>query len=219
MNFLLSGKCRPLLLLMFTVPMLSSCVIFSNFQSAETVGKKQGEFTPFSSSIFGFGSGDGDYLQQNLGFNYAYGIDDQFDLRFQLGTMLTGEHPFDFSSFGDLNLVKLGPKFQLMDDPNHKMAVNFPVGKSFDGNFEFGDETIIEPTLLYTYAEAPLKPTVGVKWIGGIDSELDLVAINLGVHSPGPPIFRPELGFLFNPGEEGVIVQFGFGFSFPIKNE
>ncbi len=196
------------------LPLLTSCVIFSNFQSAETVGKGQGEITPFSSSIFLFSSEESDYGQQNLGVNYAHGIDDNVDVRLQLGTMITGEYPFDLGNFGEYNMVKLGPKFQVSDGPQDIFAVNIPIGKTFDGDFESGDGIFLEPTLLYTNTKLPLKPTLGLKWIKNTESESDFIGINAGVHSPGPPVFRPEVGVLFSPGDEGVVFQFGFGLSF-----
>lgn len=70
-----------IILAVISITLLSSCAtIYSEFQSAKTVGEGNSEFTPTVSGVAYFENNESGYAQTNVGFQYAYGISDEFDI-------------------------------------------------------------------------------------------------------------------------------------------
>src|SRR6266571_4160616 len=97
-----------------------------------------------------------------------------------------------------------------------KVALSVPVGFAFGEDVESGKTWAVHPTLLLTgpvnshlEVNGSLKGLIPLSKDGG-DT---LVAFNvgLGVGDLEKWVIRPEVGFLFNPGESGHFTQFGIG--------
>lgn len=205
-----------LLSLVFLLTLLTpSCApVFSDLQSARTVGKGQHEITPGYSSV-GFSSdGESDGVQNELSFNYAFGLSDKVDLRFRY-FYVWGKG--DDASFGDnINAIGIGPKISLVED---RVAVFLPLGLPFGDGVE--DASLqFHPTILLTQPLVPekLDLTLGAKYITVFEEDAEgLVAFNLGAAFSTTNVrdwaVRLEYGRLFNPGEMGSYGQFSLGFS------
>jgi hypothetical protein len=190
---------------------LQGCApVFSELQSARTVGDNRVEFTPSISTVDYTEDGEREGLQNHIGLQAAYGITDKIDIRARYERIWIKEEGIDegVSVFG------IGPKFSLLEN---KIALYIPIGRAF------GDETEetwqIHPTLLLTYpaVEDKLDITLSPKYLITLcEGCEDLIAVNLGL-SFGNDLkqwsIRPEYGILFNPGESGYFGQFSIGYS------
>jgi hypothetical protein len=205
---------RHALLLMTSCAILSAgCVApFSELQSARLAGPNRVEVTPSASMVWASEDGDTDRVQNHFGVQVATGISSRTDLRLRLERIeLRGGD-------GGANIVGLGPKFGLVAD---RAAFYVPVGFGFGEDIEMSETWQVHPTLLLTY---PAHPTIEVN--GSLkalvplverDQIDDLVAFNIGL-GIGPDLqrwaIRPEVGFLFNPGESGHYRHFSIGFTY-----
>ena len=173
--------------------------IFSDFQSAKLVGRERVEVTPSYSSVAASGS-DGGHVQDELGLQIAHGLLDRLDLR---GRYVRVE---------GVNVVGFGPKIGLVKD---KVAVAIPVGFAFGKDVDSGKSWAAHPTLLLTEPVSPqVELTASTKALvplsGGGDTT---VAINIGAGLGKLETWaiRPEIGFLFDPGQKGHYTQVGVG--------
>ncbi len=188
------------------------CVpVFSELQSARTVGKGNVELTPSFSSIDIVDEGDHDELQHQLGLQVAYGVTSRFDVRMRYEYIW-----FYDQSVNDkgTHVLGIGPKYSLLEN---YIAVAMPVGTAFG---EDSDELWeLHPTLLLTWPVLKNKIDVNasskymITFCGTCD---DPIAINLGLSLSTNVTrwsIRPEYGILFIPGDEGYFSQFSLGFS------
>jgi hypothetical protein len=123
---------------------LVSCApLFSDLQSARLVGKKQFEVTPGYSSVgFAADKSSKQGVANYLGFQFAYGLSENVDLRFRF------EHSWIKKSFEDesengvsYNVVAFGPKINLV---RNRVALFLPVGTTAGLTIQF------QPTFLFT---------------------------------------------------------------------
>lgn len=192
-----------------------SCApVFSDLQSARMVGKGQHEITPGFSSVSFSEDGQSGGVQNELSFNYAYGLSDKVDLRFRyFYVWAKGEG----ASFGDnISAIGIGPKISLVED---RVALFLPLGLPFGKGVEQSNLQF-HPTLLLTQSLVPekLDVTLGSKYIATFAEGAEgLVAFNLGAAFSSTNLkdwaIRLEYGRLFNPGEMGSFGQFSLGFS------
>ena len=97
----------PILLLLYLLLTLTGCVtIFSDFQSAETLGEGNFEITPAASGVGLTDDGDSERLQSNYGVQIGVGVADGVDARFRLEIPTIYDEP---SSFGDFIVLAAGP--------------------------------------------------------------------------------------------------------------
>ena len=172
--------------------------VFSDFQSARLVGRERVEITPSASTVSVSGE-DGGHVQDEYGVQVATGLLDRLDFRAR------------YMRAEGINGIAFGPKLGLVKD---KVALAVPVGFAFGEDVDSGKTWALHPTLLLT---GPVNPHVEVNGsIKGLiplskDGGDTLVAFNvgLGVGDLERWVIRPEVGFLFNPGESGHFTQFG----------
>ena len=199
------------LIILFTSILLYSCApVFSELQSARTVGKNKIEFTPSLSSVHFSKNLDSEGVQNHIGIQTAYGITQKLDIRARYERFWLKE--------GDrqdgLSVVGIGPKVSLVEN---KIAFFIPIGKSFSEDIL--DTWGIHPTLLFTLPALrdKIDLTLSPKYLWTFcDHCDDFIAVNLGVSLStdlNKWAIRPEYGLLFNPGESGYFGQFSLGFS------
>jgi hypothetical protein len=176
--------------------------VFSDFQSAKLVGPGRVELTPSASTVSVSGE-DGGHVQDEYGAQVATGVVDRLDLRAR------------YVRSEGVNAIAFGPKLGLVKD---KVALAVPVGFAFGEGLESGRTWAVHPTLLLT---APVNDRLEVNGsVKGLiplskDGGDTLVAFNVGVGFGDLErwVIRPEVGFLFNPGESGHFTQLGIAFT------
>ena len=184
--------------------------VFSELQSARTVGKDKIEVTPLFSSINYAEDGESNGIQNHLGLRVAYGISPKTDIR------LAYEYIWlkDDKDGEGISILGIGPKFSLLEN---KIAFYMPLGRAVGENTK--DTWQLHPTFLFTYpvvedkVDVTLSPKYLMTFCEGCD---DLVAINLGFsfsNNLNKWSIRPEYGLLFNPGEKGHFGHFSLGVS------
>jgi len=180
-----------------------SCTpVFSELQSARTVGKNRIELTPSFSSVSSTDGGKTEGVQNEYGLQLAYGISSKVDLRFR------------YVYIDGVSVVGIGPKFSLL---KNKIAFSLPIGTALGANA--GNTWELHPTLLFTVPAIKDKLDINLspKYLMTLCKACeDLAAVNLGLsfsNNLNKWAIRPEYGLLFNPGESGHFSQFSIGFS------
>ncbi|MEQ9264835.1 MAG: hypothetical protein RLN81_06410 [Balneolaceae bacterium] len=198
-------------LLILFVFLTSNCVtIFSEFQSADTLGKGNTEITPAASIVNFSNDGESDHIQTNMGVQVGYGVSEVTDLRFRFEAPSYGD---DLSTFGEIFAVGFGPKIQLIED---KVAAYMPLGFAFGEDIETSETFEIHPSVLMTF---PINETTelnpSMKLIMPFDDRDAALALNLGVGFWNDNIgLRPEIGIMKSLEEgDGTFVHFGVGLS------
>jgi hypothetical protein len=175
--------------------------VFSELQSAKLVGRDRVEITPSYSSI-SFSGEDGGHVQDEYGLQMATGVTQRLDLRAR------------YVHVEGVNVVGFGPKVSVVKD---KVALAVPVGFAFGEDVDSGKSWAIHPTLLLT---APVNRHVelnaSTKALIPFSEGDKLVALNLGAGFGALEqwAIRPEVGFLFNPGENGHFTQVSVAFTY-----
>jgi hypothetical protein len=177
-----------------------SCVpVFSDLQSARTVGAGQVELTPFASI---------NDAQTEYGANLAVGLTQTIDLRAR----------YEYLTMGDgegTGVFGIGPKFGLVPG---RIAAFLPVGNAL--NPDYSDNWQFQPTLLFTQpiVEDKFEATLSPKYLVYFcESCGGFFATNLGF-AWGKDLnrwaLRAEYGRIF---DEGGVGQFSMGFSFNLN--
>jgi hypothetical protein len=189
---------------------LSACAPpFADMQSARLAGPKRVELTPGYSSVSFSEDGETEKVQDHFGLQVATGISDRVDLRAR----------FERISVDDdgVNVIGAGPKVALLPE---RLALYVPVGFAFGSDIDSGDTWQVHPTLLGTVPLVAdrLELNTSGKVLVPISSSVaeTLVAFNmgLGIGDLSRIVVRPEVGFLFNPGESGHYRHFTIGLSY-----
>ena len=193
-------------LLCGTLASVACAPVFSDFQSAKLAGRDRVEVTPSASTVSVSGS-DGGHVQDEYGLQLGVGVLDRLYLRARY-VRVGG-----FNGVGGINAVGFGPKISLVKD---RLALAVPVGFAFGQDLEIAETWTVHPTLLLTQpvmrrleVNASVKGLIPLSRDGG-DT---LVAVNFGVGFGDLErwAIRPEIGFLFDPGEHEHFTQFGLG--------
>jgi len=176
--------------------------VFSDFQSAKLVGRDRVEVTPSASTV-SFSGDDGGHVQDEYGLQLGTGVLDRMDLR------------AGYVRAAGVNGVGFGPKIAFVKD---RLALALPVGFAFGEDVEISKTWTAHPTLLLTQpVTRRLEVNASVKGLIPLTEDWGgtLVAFNvgLGIGDLGRWAIRPEIGFLFDPGESGHFTQFGLGFT------
>jgi hypothetical protein len=191
----------------------SACApVFSDLQSARLAGPGRVEVTPSVSTVH---DQDSTHVQDEFGLQVATGVHERVDLRLRYERVEVdgGADPAD--DFG-VNVVGFGPKLGLVRD---HLALAVPAGFAFGGDIDSGKTWEIQPTLIGTLPIVKnVELTAAGKYIIQLTAEDsdNLVALNLGI-GLGPVdkwVIRPEIGFLWNPGDEGHFRHLSLGFGF-----
>jgi len=185
--------------------------VFSDLHGARLLPPGKLEVTPSASGVFASGE-DGGHLQDHLGLQVAGGVAPGVELRGRVERVEAVDYD------GGTNMFGAGPKVSIVRD---RVAVFVPVGFAAGGGLEIGATFTLAPTVLATWPLAEGKADLNLSGkflvpLHGEDRD-GLAAVNVGL-ALGPHIerwaIRPEVGLLFNPGEEGHCTQFSLGISY-----
>jgi hypothetical protein len=201
---------RTLLSLFATAILLfffSHCVV--PFESARMLPKGSTEIKGSFTHVRYHEEGENDKLNDGYGLGLGYGVTDRFNVKIRYERI---------STEGDVNYFAFGPKLALM--PN-RIAALLPFGVYFaEGESTWG----MHPTLLFNLTKpAPkFEASIGLRGDIFFESNADvLLATNLGFgfsQNLDRWAIRPDIGFVFNPGESGVIITFGLGAQYNIAS-
>jgi hypothetical protein len=182
--------------------------VFSDLQGARVLAPGKMEVTPGVSMVYP--SGDDRPGQREMGVQVAAGTAPGFELRARY-VRVSG------IAGAAGNVFAVGPKIALVPD---RLALHLPMSFAGDGTIS---GLTLSPTLLGTLPLSSTKVDFNLsgKAILPLSSGSDkLVAIDAGLAlSPDLSCWavRPEVGMLFNPGDDGYFVQVSLGLSFAIQ--
>lgn len=211
-------KKNHLFLLAFLFISQGCITIFSDFQSADTLGEGNTEFTPGTSVVI-YDAKDikSTRAQTNLGAQFGYGLTNKTDLRFRIELPSAGD---DYNIFGEFVVLGGGPKFQLSKD---KVAAYVPIGFAFGEGIETSETLEIQPTLLVSLPISDkFEFNPSAKIILPINDDRDIAfALNFGAGIWNKKIgVRPEIGLMKSlDGVEGTFVHYGIAFSLRSKKK
>lgn len=194
--------------------LLSGCLPFlADQQSGRLLEPGKLEVTPSFSYVSFSAEGETEHVQNQFGLRAGYGLTQRTELR------ATYEHVsiVDVDEDGDFNMLGVGAKFGLV--PN-RIAFYLPVGVVFGGELDSGDTWTTVPTVLATVvSSSTFELTPSLKAfipLSGEDREVFL-GFHLGAgisNDLSRWAFRPEVGVVRNPGEDGTTWGWALGFSF-----
>jgi hypothetical protein len=191
--------------------LLTGCLPFlADHQSARILPRGEMEFTPSFSHVSLSSDGDTEHIQDQFGARLGYGLSERVDVR------ATFEHISINQDAGSLNLVGVGAKFGLLPG---LVAFYLPIGFVTGENVDESETWTVAPTLLATWRGGPqFEVTPSIKAIypfAAEDPELFLgVHLGMGLSSNLERwAFRPEIGLVKNPGEDGTTWGFTLGIS------
>lgn len=191
---------------------LSSSCATAELQSARLAGPGKFEITPGLTVVTASANGESERTTTQFGVRVATGLTSGVDLRLR----------YEYIDFADdaeegFNIAEFGPKFGVVVD---RLAIHTPVGFAFGGQVTDRSESLVfRPTVLYTHPiiDQIELTTVGKGFIWLNDDAGDnLLGADLGLGLSTDLerwVFRPEFGFLKNPGEDGTIWHWSVGFT------
>lgn len=202
----------------FLLPLVlaSGCAApFSDLQDARIVAKGKVQVTPSFSLNTQSLEGETEHVQNIFGGQAAFGVTDNAELR-------AGFARVDWKRNGGVNVFGLGPKFCLVRD---RLAAYFPVGFAFDDEVKTAETWETHPTLIFTaqpHRVVEINPSAKLLLplsSGGSPNVArdPRIVLNLGFGISNDHevwALRPEIGLLFNPGDDGVWAAYSLGVSF-----
>jgi len=207
-------------LLVCLIVIFPACApVFSEMQSAKLVGPGDIEVTPSFSSVSFSSEGESEHIQNHYGIQAGLGVNKQMDFRLRYERVSVDMQDMDSDESFAVNVLGFGPKFSLVKD---MVAAYIPIGFAFGEDIEVSETWQIHPTLLITlpigkYIEFNPSAKVLIPLKGEQET---LVAFNLGTAISANLekwAIRPEIGFLYDPGESGHFMHFSIGFTYFIK--
>lgn len=187
----------------------ASCApVFSDLQSARTLGKGELEATPYYTTTGNDSEFDG---VTHLGGNFGYGINGRFDIRGRIES-----NWFNGEDNSNVTVVGIGPKLSIL--PN-QVSLYLPVGRALQK--EISDSWQMQPTLFYTIplVSEKVEFTISPKYLIPLCRDCGgNFATNFGF-SFGKNLsnnaFRIEYGRIFD--SDGGIGQLSLGYSINLK--
>ena len=191
---------------------LSSACGTAELQSARLAGPGNFEITPGLTVATVSGDGESERTATQFGVRVATGLTSGIDLRLRYEYIDIAEDGGE-----GFNIAEFGPKFGLVAD---RLAIHAPVGFAFGGQVTDRSESLVfRPTVLFTHpiSDQIELTTAGKGFIWLNDDSLDnLLGADLGLGLSTDLerwVFRPEFGFLKNPGEDGTLWHWSVGFT------
>jgi hypothetical protein len=200
----------PVIALVGALAAVGCAPVFSDLQSARLAGPGRVEVTPSVSTVH---DQDSFHIQDQFGLQVATGVHERVDLRVRYERV---EVDGAGANNVGVNVVGFGPKLGLVRD---HLALAVPAGFAFGGDIDSSKTWEVQPTLIGTLPVVKnVELTAAGKYIIPLTAEDsdNLVALNVGI-GLGPVdkwVIRPEVGFLWDPGEEGHVVHLSLGFGF-----
>jgi hypothetical protein len=191
--------------------LLNGCYVYSAFQGARVLEPGKVSVTP-SAAFLSFHDNESDNMTNNFGVQGAVGLPANLNLGVRYEYMATVDNEYvDGYNYLDFNL-----KAALIKDV---LAISIPVGFFYGEHIEEEESWQINPAVLIS---APLMQNlnfnVSGRYLIFLDEDADnLLAFNtgFGIRVPNTGVeFMPEIGFLFNPGEDGNFFHYGLGIGF-----
>ena len=205
----------------FALMLAVSCApINSTFETASTVPKGRGEFRG-NFSYYRYtekyqGNRESGTANTNLGIGIGMGLVKNVDLKLRYELLVLPKDTRDELG-GNGHFLSLAPKVSFGQE--QIAALKLPIGAYFS---DFEDaQWVLSPQLLVTPVRKPnFDFTMTGKmdfWLGGdVDEGTQTVGFTIGAglgKNVAQSAFRPEIGFLFNPGESGVYLTVGVGYT------
>ena len=191
---------------------LSSACATAELQSARLAGPGKFEITPGLTVGTASANGESERTTTQFGIQVATGLASRVDLRLRYEYIDIAEDEEE-----GFNIAEFGPKFGVVAD---RLAIHTPVGFAFGGRVtDSSDSWVFRPMVLFTH---PISDQIelttagkGLIWLN--DDSLDnLLGADLGLGLSTDLerwVFRPEFGFLKNPGEDGTLWHWSVGFT------
>jgi hypothetical protein len=179
--------------------------VFSEMQSARTVGKNRLDVTPTLSSV-GIPSDESiEAVQYHIGIQAAYGLTEKIDIRSRYERIWLQDEALG----AGVNVFGIGPKFGIVKD---RVSIYLPIGASFDEGGVSNPQ--FHPTLLLSLPaiKNKLDLTLAPKYL--ISEGDNLFAVNFGASfskNLNNWAIRAEYGLLF--GGDSDFGQFSIGFT------
>ncbi|MBN7816536.1 sterol desaturase family protein [Algoriphagus pacificus] len=197
-----------LLIIVLLLILTNACVpVFSDMQSARTLGKGNFEVTPFYTNSAADSESKGvTQVSANLGI----GLSENIDIRGRISHLW-----FNGEGGGGSTIFGIGPKFSMVPE---RLSLFIPVGSSFDV-----DSWQLQPTLFYTQpiVEKKFEATLSPKYIFNLCRDCSgFFATNLGIaysKDLTKNAIRAEYGRIFSDG--GGLGQFSLGYSFVLSKK
>jgi hypothetical protein len=190
--------------------------VFSELQSARLTGRGAVELTPTATTTHFSGERESLKVQDELGLQLAAGVHDRVDLRVAYVRVDVDDALAEDTAIPGVNVLSFGPKVGLVKD---RLALSVPVAFAFGEDIDSGESWVVQPTLIGT---VPIARNLDAIAAGKVlypftaEDPETLVGLNLGL-GLGPPdrwVFRPEIGFLWDPGEGGHYWNLSAGFTY-----
>ena len=125
------------------VSFFQSCApVFSEMQSARTVGKNRMEVTPTASSVSYTEEGETNGLQNQYGAQVAFGVTSSLDIRLRYEYVRLKED-YGTSDTKGVHVMGIGPKYSLL---KNKIAIALPIGRAFGEDTK--DTWQLHPTMV-----------------------------------------------------------------------
>jgi len=201
------SRLLPLVTLLAVATPFGACApVFSDLQSARLTGQGRVEVTPSGSMLFFSGEDGTDHVEDHYGVQIATGVHPRADVRLR----------YEKVSGDDVNVLGFGPKLGLKHD---RLALALPVGFAFGKAIDAGETWEFHPTLVFTQplsASAELNASAKLLIpIGGAGRDTTwAVNLGLGLGRLDRFVVRPEVGWLFNPGDDGHYLHASLGLTF-----
>ncbi len=194
---------------MVILALFTGCApVFSDLQSARTLGSGQVELTPYYTNT---GKESDSKGINHIGTNFGIGLNENIDIRGKIDrSWMEGEENTGFT------VVGLGPKFSLI--PN-RIALFIPAGRAF-GN-DAGNTWQMQPTVFLTQPIIPekLELTLSPKYLLNLCQDCGgNFATNIGISGSkdfSKMAWRAEYGRIIGNG--GGLGQFSIGISFVVN--
>ncbi|MBN2543963.1 hypothetical protein JXI42_13980 [bacterium] len=198
-------------LILFTVIIaVNGCYTFSSLESARVLDPGHFEVgMTYSDLTYHSESEESDDASTHIGFQFGYGIAKKINLRLRYEMM-------DLEGFdNDWHSLFISPKFSLEKD---RLALSMPLGSTFGEDINSKDYWQVQPGFIATlpihdHFEFNFAPKALIFFQE--DSDV-LVALNAGLgFSTDFSLWaiRPEVGFLFDPGEKDYFHSLNIGLS------
>jgi hypothetical protein len=182
------------------------------FSDARMLRPGQVEITPAVNAVGITENGDSTHTYNEYGARLLFGVGP----RVNVGVGYARSDVLEKFGLGDFgfNTLAFGPKFSLVPD---RIAVAMPVGFSFGEEMSVSDTFQIHPTLLMTVPlgeHVDFNPAVRLL-VPTCDNCDTLIAFHagFGLRTGRRVVVRPEVAFVVDPGEDGVLWTLGVGVS------
>jgi hypothetical protein len=193
--------------------LLASCLPFlADHQSAQVLPPGKLEVTPsFSYVTFADGS-EADHVRDHYGARLGVGFSERVDFRAMFEHVALDED----AGGASVNLVAVGAKFSLVPD---RFAFYLPIGFVTGEDLDESETWTVAPTLLATWRGSPqfeLTPSIKAIYPFASDNPEVFLGLHLGMGISSDLerwAFRPEVGLVKNPGEDGTTWGLTIGFS------